>query len=120
MTPIKRRRVPPATIPVPSSAPAKVEIPNPEVEKGAGSEALATIARYNAKIKNPKTAIRAKCVECSGGSLKEVQECPVRQCALWPFRMGENPFHKKTAARLAGQHGNEDHDGDDDANDADA
>lgn len=64
------------------------------------SEAMVTIHRYRDKIKNPKTAIRAKCVECSGGSLKEVAECPVIQCALHPFRMGVNPFNKKTKERL--------------------
>jgi hypothetical protein len=61
---------------------------------------LVVIERYRKKIKNPKTAIRAKCVECSGGSLKEVQECRVTDCALHPFRMGENPFHLKTIQRL--------------------
>lgn len=59
-----------------------------------------TIRRYKEKIKNPRTAIRAKCVECSGGMLKEVAECPVTSCALHPFRMGENPFNKKTRERL--------------------
>ena len=73
------------------------------------------VKRYQDKVKNPKSAIRAKCVECSGGSLKEVQVCPVTTCALHPFRMGENPFHKKTAARLAGEAGGdaEDEDNDD-------
>ena len=62
-----------------------------------------TIKRYRDKVHNPKSAIRAKCVECSGGSLKEVAECRVVKCALYPFRMGENPFHKKTRERLAGE-----------------
>jgi len=33
-------------------------------------------------------AIRAKCINCSGFQPKEVKECPVKSCALWPFRMG--------------------------------
>lgn len=71
------------------------------------------VERYQAKVKNPKSAIRAKCVECSGGSLKEVQLCPVKTCALHPFRLGQNPFHKKTKARLAAE-GGVDNDEDDD------
>lgn len=80
------------------------------------------VKRYKDKVKNPKTAIRAKCVECSGGSLKEVQLCPVTECALHPFRMGLNPFNKKTQARLsrdAEAHGDDAHDDDEDDDDSD-
>lgn len=31
-------------------------------------------------------AIRAHCLECSGGSLKEVKRCGVFRCALYPYR----------------------------------
>lgn len=62
-----------------------------------------TIKRYKAKIRNPMTAIRANCVECSGGSLKEVAECRVVKCALHPFRMGVNPLHKRRKDRLQGE-----------------
>lgn len=65
-----------------------------------GSSYTDTIRRYKAKIRNPMTAIRANCVECSGGSLKEVAECKVVKCALHPFRMGVNPLHKKRRQRL--------------------
>jgi hypothetical protein len=37
-------------------------------------------------------AIREKCRDCSGGSLAEIRHCPVTKCALWPYRMGTNPF----------------------------
>lgn len=40
-------------------------------------------------------AIRAYCLECSGGSPKEVRECSVKRCELYPFRMGSNPWRKK-------------------------
>jgi hypothetical protein len=63
------------------------------------------VRRYQEKVRNPRTAIRAKCVECSGGSLKEVQLCRVVDCALYPFRMGLNPFNKKTQRRLARESG---------------
>ena len=39
-------------------------------------------------------AIRAKCIECSGGSPKEVQFCVIPECALYLFRMGKNPNRK--------------------------
>ena len=37
------------------------------------------------------TAIRTKCLDCSGGQRSEVRECPIRGCALWPFRFGRDP-----------------------------
>lgn len=71
------------------------------------------VERYKAKIRNPKTAIRAFCVECSGGYLKEVAECRVVKCALHPFRMGVNPFNKTVQARLASESGETDDEDDD-------
>ena len=41
---------------------------------------------------NPVKAIRMKCLDCSGGSRTEVERCQVKDCALYPFRMGKNPF----------------------------
>lgn len=43
------------------------------------------------KTLTPMKAIRAKCVECSGGVLKEVRECRVQSCPIWPYRMGTRP-----------------------------
>jgi hypothetical protein len=37
-------------------------------------------------------AIRAKCVDCSGGSVAEVALCSAVRCPLWPYRMNWNPF----------------------------
>ncbi len=34
-------------------------------------------------------AIRGFCVGCCGGSLKDVRNCPSKDCLLWPFRMGK-------------------------------
>ena len=42
-------------------------------------------------IPRPLKAIREKCVDCSGGSEKEVRECVVKNCALYPYRMGRYP-----------------------------
>ena len=59
--------------------------------------------------KNPVKAIRLKCLDCSGGSSAEVAQCAITDCALYPFRIGRNPFRtvelseeerEKRAARL--------------------
>lgn len=39
--------------------------------------------------------IRAKCIDCSGGSTAEVRDCAVTKCPLHPYRMGSNPFRAK-------------------------
>ena len=41
------------------------------------------------KILTPLKAIRAKCIDCSGFELKAVRECPVKDCVLYPLRMGK-------------------------------
>lgn len=37
-------------------------------------------------------AVRAKCLDCSGGSPAEVAGCLVKTCPLYPFRLGRNPW----------------------------
>ena len=39
-------------------------------------------------------AIRAKCIDCMGGSPAEVRLCASGSCALWPFRMGTDPWRE--------------------------
>ena len=39
----------------------------------------------------PIKAIRAKCLECCCGQVKEVRECVIKRCALFPYRMGHRP-----------------------------
>ena len=39
----------------------------------------------------PLRAIRAKCIDCSGGSRIEVRQCTVRDCPMWPYRHGHRP-----------------------------
>lgn len=38
--------------------------------------------------RSPLKAIRAKCIDCSGGNKAEVRLCPSKTCPLWPFRSG--------------------------------
>ena len=45
--------------------------------------------------KNPVKAIRAFCLECSGGATSEVKFCPVEECPLYPFRFGKNPYRQR-------------------------
>lgn len=33
-------------------------------------------------------AIRLKCLDCCCGNSAEVRRCVVRNCPLWPYRMG--------------------------------
>jgi hypothetical protein len=49
---------------------------------------------------SPIKAIRAKCIECSGGNMAEARLCALTHCALWAFRMGHNPFYGKTSDEL--------------------
>jgi len=43
------------------------------------------------KIKTAIPSIRNKCLDCSGGSYKEVRLCPSTDCDLWPYRFGKRP-----------------------------
>lgn len=43
------------------------------------------------KILTPLKAIRKHCLECSGDSFKHARECHLRDCPLWPYRMGHRP-----------------------------
>ena len=42
----------------------------------------------------PLRAIREKCLDCCCGSALEVKLCPVKDCAIYPFRDGHNPNRK--------------------------
>lgn len=47
--------------------------------------------------------IRKKCLECCVSQQSEVKNCVATDCALWPYRMGKNPFqaarYKQTQAQ---------------------
>jgi len=43
------------------------------------------------KALTPIQSIRAKCIDCSTGSLVEVRLCTVRTCPIWGYRMGKRP-----------------------------
>ena len=47
------------------------------------------------KKDSPLRAIRQKCLECSYWVAKDVRECIIPNCALYPYRMGHKPRTKK-------------------------
>lgn len=47
------------------------------------------------KLTNPVKAIRAKCLDCCCGQMKEVELCSNTRCPLHPFRFGKNPYRTK-------------------------
>lgn len=68
-----------------------------EVGKLPGSVPLPTL-RDLGHPESPVKAIRAKCLDCSGGSEAEARKCVAVRCPLWPFRMGSSPFRKPASA----------------------
>ncbi|WHZ30063.1 MAG: hypothetical protein OJF51_004865 [Nitrospira sp.] len=54
------------------------------------------------KVLTPLKAIRAKCLDCSCYQPKEVRECRIMTCSLWPYRLGHRPatLEKKQAEEL--------------------
>ena len=47
------------------------------------------------EITNPVKAIRAFCLDCCGDNRSFVKDCPSAKCALYPFRLGKNPYRMK-------------------------
>ena len=45
-------------------------------------------------------AIHKHCLECSGGSRKELHRCGIKNCKLWPYR---EPEAKKKPRKIKGQ-----------------
>lgn len=39
----------------------------------------------------PVRAIRFHCLQCCAGQVKEIRECNIPRCALYPYRLGKRP-----------------------------
>ena len=52
------------------------------------------MAKKNKKF-TPLRAIRQQCLDCCGSSIKEVRNCTAKDCSLYPYRFGKNPYRKK-------------------------
>lgn len=50
--------------------------------------------KKNMESLTPIRAIRAKCLDCSNGSPREVKICVSGACVLYPYRLGEQPSRK--------------------------
>lgn len=48
----------------------------------------------------PIKAIRMKCLDCSGGSVKEVKECPILDCSLYVYRLCKRPSDEEKKAYI--------------------
>jgi hypothetical protein len=48
---------------------------------------------------SPLDSIRGRCLDCSVGSTKDVRECKIVDCEIYPYRFGHNP-------KLIGKRGN--------------
>ena len=45
----------------------------------------------NKCLLTPIQSIRAECIDCMGGYLKEVRICDSLNCRSWPYRFGRRP-----------------------------
>ena len=43
------------------------------------------------QLLTPIKSIRKKCLECCCDQRKEVRECLINWCAIWPYRLGKRP-----------------------------
>lgn len=76
--------------------------PEPEEVEGddeTGGEELAEsaddcariISKYKERATTPLKAIRAFCISCMGGQVREVGRCTATSCVLFGYRMGSKP-----------------------------
>jgi hypothetical protein len=77
-----------------------LEISGDEVDGGElvgqrPSDVPSAVLSQNFSAQKPMRAIRAKCLDCCCGNAAEVRKCVATDCALWPLRLGSNPFRKK-------------------------
>jgi hypothetical protein len=42
---------------------------------------------------------RTKCLDCCAGDKREVRLCAIADCALWPYRLGTDPFPPPASPR---------------------
>jgi len=49
---------------------------------------------------NKSDAVRKKCLECAGGSPKEVTLCHIVDCPVWPYRFGYSMNDKRFWKRM--------------------
>jgi hypothetical protein len=74
---------------------AKLVVRNPDGSTEGQDPRAADVVEVLREFHDPVPllrVIRAKCIDCSGGSESEARKCTAIGCALWPYRMASNPF----------------------------
>jgi hypothetical protein len=59
---------------------------------------------HEVKHLNRRKAIRERCLNCSAWIFSEVRQCPMTDCALYPFRMGTGRQDAKERNRAIRQY----------------
>lgn len=59
----------------------------------------ADFAEAGVELMPTMKAVRAKCIDCSGGNAAEARKCTAVRCPLWPMRMGRFPAKLRAALR---------------------
>lgn len=91
----RRRRMTTDVVPAQTKKAPSRDVAVERFESKVGRKALPTeitVVRYKHRANTPLKAIRAHCVECMGGSIKEVALCTAVDCALHPMRQGSNQY----------------------------
>jgi len=52
------------------------------------------------ELKTPIKSIRLKCMDCSCNQPKEVRNCIMTHCSLWPYRRGRRPTAEEVEIHL--------------------
>lgn len=69
------------------------------VKESARNRYVSLIKTKTRNNRSKAKALRLKCLECSNYQPSEVKECTCPDCALYPFRMGRNPFRAKKGTK---------------------
>ena len=89
----------PASKPCPYLAPSHIEADSGEIIGVSpiriSREDILDLGHPSSPIK----AIRAKCIDCCGGSEGEARKCTAIDCPLWPLRMGRNVYHASARSK---------------------
>ena len=62
--------------------------------------------RRKLNIPSEHKAIRHKCLDCMGGSTREIRLCRLSDCPLWPYRFGRCPKKEDLRVPLFDRNGN--------------
>lgn len=71
-----------------------------EASLAASFDFLSKITPSFLRGTNPMHAIRRKCLDCACGQPGEIRNCEIMSCALWPYRLGRNPFRRDASKKV--------------------